>query len=329
MGTSKAIETIFEGRNGHLWFGTAGSGVYRYNRETWAHFTERDGLASDFVTKIVQDANGDLWFANTVFRNDYGVSRYDGSTFEAITVEHGLTLNDISALAVDLEGRVWLGTRQSGVTRYDPSPEPGHSPFTTFTKADGLGQDAVNKILLDREGHLLFEGGSVVTQYSGETWKTYDVRDGLPWNRVDSATEDSEGAVWIGTNRGITRFDRTEGTFETLAYPGSGSGPSVVADQGSVWFTSKEGLHRLRDGVRTTFTVREGAPPNPRRDIWLDRDSTLWFGGNSFVTRVNTTENEAAFTTFRSLRRVTACCTMCNPYAEDRVVFSGWVESVV
>ena len=288
-GTSKAIETIFEGRNGHLWFGTAGSGVYRYNRETWAHFTERDGLASDFVTKIVQDANGDLWFANTVFRNEYGVSRYDGSTFEALTVEHGLTLNDISALAVDLEGRVWLGTRQSGVTRYDPSPEPGHNQFTTFTKADGLGQDAVNKILLDREGHLLFEGGSVVTQYSGETWKTYNVRDGLPRNRVDSVVEGEDGIFWIASRRGVTRYERESGRFETLALQGSESGlraPPVVADRGVVWFGTDGAMHRFQGGSLSAFTTREGISPNWLRGIWHDRDGAVWFGGDDFVSRI-------------------------------------------
>jgi len=72
---SNYIRAIHQSADGTMWFGTEGSGVSRYDGQTWTSLDARDGLAGNDVVSIHEDADGCLWFAT-----DGGVTRYRGST---------------------------------------------------------------------------------------------------------------------------------------------------------------------------------------------------------------------------------------------------------
>jgi ligand-binding sensor domain-containing protein/signal transduction histidine kinase len=61
------INNIFEDSAGNLWFASEGSGITVYNRKTkkFKRITSKDGLPSDFVFKILEDAHKNLWISTT------------------------------------------------------------------------------------------------------------------------------------------------------------------------------------------------------------------------------------------------------------------------
>ncbi len=66
-------------------------------------FSEKDGLASNHVYRIVQDLKGNIWFSTT-----RGISKYDGYNFQNFTYRDGLPNQDVWELAVDKENRLWF-----------------------------------------------------------------------------------------------------------------------------------------------------------------------------------------------------------------------------
>ena len=78
------VASIFQDRDGYLWFGCDSEGVSRYDGMVYKNFTTRDGLAGNLVKSILQDRKGHLWFAT-----DCGLSRYDGRHFRSFTTEGG------------------------------------------------------------------------------------------------------------------------------------------------------------------------------------------------------------------------------------------------
>ena len=109
-----SVASIFQDREGYLWFGTQG-GLSRYDGQTWTSFTTRDGLAHDWVISICQDREGYLWFGTW----GGGVSRYDGREFKTFTTQEGLAGNNVSSILQDREGYRWFGwmdMRRSGGT---------------------------------------------------------------------------------------------------------------------------------------------------------------------------------------------------------------------
>ena len=72
------VFSIGEDRNGHIWFGTAEQGAWRYDDETLRQFTALDGLTTPAVLVVYRDRRGDLWLGGD------GVFRREGVRFERV-----------------------------------------------------------------------------------------------------------------------------------------------------------------------------------------------------------------------------------------------------
>ena len=99
-------------KNGNIWFSNWG-GVYRYDGKTFTSFTEKDGLAGDMVTRIIEDKKGNLWFGGA------GLSRYDGKSFTRFTTKDGLPNLGVWSILEDRSGNLWVGTRETGLYQFD------------------------------------------------------------------------------------------------------------------------------------------------------------------------------------------------------------------
>jgi two-component sensor histidine kinase len=65
------------------------------------HFTTKQGLPTNHVYDVQEDANGFMWFATK-----RGLVKYDGETFRTFTIQDGLPNNDTWKLDVDYQGRL-------------------------------------------------------------------------------------------------------------------------------------------------------------------------------------------------------------------------------
>ncbi len=61
--TLNTIISSFRDKKGNLWFGTAGSGVSRYDGKSFTNYSAEQGLASNYVSGMLEDKSGNLWFA--------------------------------------------------------------------------------------------------------------------------------------------------------------------------------------------------------------------------------------------------------------------------
>jgi signal transduction histidine kinase len=115
----------------------------------------------------------------------------------------------------DREGRVWVGTH-NGLGLYDRDRDqflnfrhqPGDSTSLSVNEITSLHEDSQGRLWITTHG-----GGVNLFDPEKRTFVSYRVGDGLPSNVVLSVAEDLAGAVWLGTNRGLSRFDPGTDTF--------------------------------------------------------------------------------------------------------------------
>ena len=250
----------------------------------WRTYDATDGLGSGFVMSMLQDREGNLWFA--AFGG--GVSRYDGQTFTTFTTNDGLAHNEVSDLLQDQDGNMWFAT-EGGVSRFD-----GQS-FKNFTTDDGLAHNEVSTLLQDRDGILWFgtEGGlsrldSTFNTSVDQPFTTLTQEDGLASNNVEVVFQDLEGHFWIGTQEGLSRYNgRIFSTFTTKEGLGDNWVRSIVRNRaGFLWFgTNNGGVSRFNGQEFTTYSVKDGMAGNGVMSAFEDRDGILWFGTSDGVTR--------------------------------------------
>src|SRR5438105_3453371 len=67
-----AVGCAVEDKAGNVWMGTNGEGLFRYDRNSFTQFTEKDGLDNLIIYSLLQDKTGHIWIGTKS-----GLCRYD------------------------------------------------------------------------------------------------------------------------------------------------------------------------------------------------------------------------------------------------------------
>lgn len=108
----------------------------------------------------------------------------------------------------------------------------------------------------------------------------YSIGEGLSQSQVRAIFQDKRGFIWLGTHRGVSRFD---GKNFTDFQPENGlAGRFVTAitgdKQGNIWFGTESGLSRF-DGVHfQNFTKENGLTSYSITSLLYDDKGILWMG---------------------------------------------------
>jgi ligand-binding sensor domain-containing protein len=84
-----------------------------------------------------------------------------------------------------------------------------------------------------------------ITQYAHQVWKT---DQGLPQNSIQAILQTRDGYIWLGTERGLVRFDGVQFTvFDKGNSPGllNSNAQALYQDrEGALWVGRWGGVHR-------------------------------------------------------------------------------------
>jgi ligand-binding sensor domain-containing protein len=75
------VFAIGEDNGGAIWFGTVGSGVWKYDGKNVINYTKLDGLVSSHIWTIYKSKKGEMWFGGA---NPSGVYKFNGNSFDRI-----------------------------------------------------------------------------------------------------------------------------------------------------------------------------------------------------------------------------------------------------
>ncbi|NIM18044.1 MAG: helix-turn-helix domain-containing protein [Candidatus Aminicenantes bacterium] len=127
---------------------------------------------------------------------------------------------------------------------------------------------------------LALDPNTAIKKYILHKWTT---RDGLPQNTIHNIVQDSKGYLWLGTDRGIVRFDgfsfRTFDTSTISAIKNNSILSLLLSQDGSLWIgTYGGGIIRYRKGNFKNYSQKEGLPNPFINAIAEDDQHNTWFG---------------------------------------------------
>ncbi len=202
-----------------------------------------DGLCSNKVIDICQDAKGRMWFGTTA-----GVSRYDGAVFNnfnktsndylRLSHNHAQTL-----LALD-NGDVWIGTPDSlniYIYEYDRIECPGKEQGLLFTDITALCQGRHNNgIWIGTYGNGLVRYDAAAKSFDCESYVS-----SCQCRYITALLEDSNDYLWIGTRHdGLYKMDLRTGNCRKVISDSRDYIRCIFQDRvGNVWIGTDDGLH--------------------------------------------------------------------------------------
>ena len=205
----------------------------------FTHLTTNDGLSQGYVTAILQDRRGFMWFATRD-----GLNRYDGNTF--VVYKHdpndtrSLDSNFIQDLLEDDHGYLWISTN-TGVNKFDPRTERFTRYFHDINDPNSIAGVYITRIARDSRGYLWFgTNDSGLDRLDPKTGKFTHYRndsDGQFVGRITHVIEDSQRDIWFVGERGLFRLNQQTAQITRPAGTGNGlSAESVYEDNvGNLW----------------------------------------------------------------------------------------------
>ena len=180
------INSMFEDSNQCLWFATEGRGVWKLSkdRKKTTSFTTSNGLPSNFILKIIEDANHKIWITTSRGLVNYNP---DKGNFITYTTDNGLLSNQFNYNSgyMDSSGKMYFGSVKGMIT-FNPSDlmkEHIDAPLyiTDFIvqnkqqEIDGINSILKNSIVTTNEVILPYDKSSFSIDFAALSYISPDV----------------------------------------------------------------------------------------------------------------------------------------------------------
>ena len=251
---------IYKDHDGNLWFGGV-NGLFRYDGQKFRRMQTTAGLGDRSVSAIAQDSQGRFIFghwAKDSIRNrgDLVVSPLKliyqrGEQFQTIFEDNEKKdpFSRIGTVIAGRNGEVYFYLVHQNFSNNDKGFGCWHpeDKLKFYGIKDGLIDNDVNDLLLDRNGNLWIATPSGLSCFDGVVFRNFTTEDGLPNNRIHCLHEDRKGHLWLGTDGGVVHYDGR--LFQTIKSSHIGPVLQILEDHcdGTFWFgTAQNTLVRYR-----------------------------------------------------------------------------------
>lgn len=290
-----------EDKQGHLWFGTSGEGVYKYDGENFTQYTLKDGLLCNAVFSILIDKTGMIWLGTRD-----GICQYDGKKFTEIIIPKEIrtkninkgyyttwsTENTVWSMLQDKSGTIWIGTGD-GVYTYKNQMFTHFLADDKIINKDSLHLKLISDIQEDNNGIIWFASGMPpgfegLCRFDGkEIVRFKPKKEGWFRNIVKS----KNGNLLLATRRfGVWSYEgKTFSDYDQPKELYKESINRIMEDRvGRLWIASDYGkvmgdtLGGLwYSSIPSDMTSQKSYTKIINKDVYFmleDRHSNIWFG---------------------------------------------------
>jgi ligand-binding sensor domain-containing protein len=253
---------IFAAEAGELW-ATTRFGILHYAGRAWEVFDRKNGLPTEYFSRVVKDPFGTVWFATF----DGKLVAYAAGKWSVLGGESDLPAGAVEDLALDPAGNPWIVTRTG---------EVAHRIQGVWAKME-----------LPRR-----ENAAVDSARTSDTIRQLDpairfLSDAAPGSGPDSPANeyclgfDREGACLVGSSAGVYRLGATGWRFLELPKTLRDARATAVsgAMKGGVLLgTAGGGILVWKNGEWSRLLASNGLSDDYIRTLCEDRNGAIWIG---------------------------------------------------
>ncbi|MEO6672644.1 MAG: two-component regulator propeller domain-containing protein [Ginsengibacter sp.] len=292
------IYCIFEDKRGNFWVGTE-KGLNLLNRRTGKceqllHNSSKTSIAGNYVNTIFEDSYGNFWVGTNAGldlfdRNTKSFSHFGNTSEGSSSKENSVLINTI---AQD-ENFLWIGTK--ALLLFDIKKKMYVDYADQSQTQNEIKDFEIFSLLLDDQNILWAgTGSSGVYRFDKNLAHFSDFKLGRknsPWNTIWSFAEDRHGNVWIGTDGGLSYFNRQNNSFTSYTHQNkiknsiSGIPYSVLTNRknNDLWIGTDDGLdlYQQQTGIFKHLSEEKGSlhlVTKQVRNLFQDSKNNIWIG---------------------------------------------------
>ncbi len=320
---SVRIWSLCEGRDGRIWIGTSGRGLFCFDNNRFQPVVLGENRWPYDVRAIYEDREGNLWLGTS----GGGLVQLRPQSVHILRA--GQVGSSTTALALDASGRIYVGLQRGGLfagelgrfDRVGGSEELDVQNFVSsvcvsrdgvvwagtlggglyglrngrgvhFTTANGLADDNALAVCADEQGGIWASGGAgTVHRFTGQNLARFDNADGLPGSPVTVMVPATAGGLWLGTQDGQILREENNKFTGSATLKNSGSHPVLTLHEGELgrlWIgTAGGGLACLLNGNIFNWNITNGLPNDTVTGIVEDQAKNLWLATGGGIYRIN------------------------------------------
>lgn len=263
------ITAIYADSTNTLWI-TTRSGVHKFNPytgdfKTLKEYTPRPGEAWNNWNSILPDPQGNIWIAN----NFRGMLKFEGISDRFSEIEiagkmimrtHGWNIT-MTQFMIDRSGIFWIGSRESGLLKYDPVNKPFQYLAHDENNPNSISAGGAFGILASKVKpgitYVGTRGGGLnIYDPKKQTFEkiTFKVESDMFGGSARSIAEEPDGSLWLGTwGDGLIKLDKNYKEVKRYKYDSvnantiSNNQVRVIKPdgKGKLWIGTSTGLNVL------------------------------------------------------------------------------------
>jgi len=243
--------SAYEDKEGYIWVGTYGFGVYRFEPggDDFKVYNTKSGLSNDNIISI-NGKNDKVWFSTFGGGIDYcNISNKD-IKFENYSTENGIGSNYIYSSFTDSKDRVWLAKDGGGLALLD------NGEIKTFGQIDSI-TNVIYGIAEDLSGNMWFTTAAQgIIKYDGNEFIHFNKKNYLPSNSYQSLAIDNYGNCVLIGNEFFTVYDVEADLFlnyaeeEGVSYTEPNLNAIFKDKAGDIWISTNNGIIKYNPDVK-------------------------------------------------------------------------------
>jgi signal transduction histidine kinase/ligand-binding sensor domain-containing protein len=323
--SNNQVRALYEDRQGTIWVGTGDGtlpgegGLNRLDKKsgTFTRYMHNPkdiySLIDNKVRAIYEDSRGNFWVGtygdglHTMDRTKGIFFRqlYDPAHPEKLSrpyLKRRRTMDGVTFIHEDITGIIWIGSNEGGLNLYNPKTELV-THYEGRQQPDSLFEDGTRSIYSSRDGVIWMStlDDNIYSLYRINPFQKRIPHYALPEGTVNAFVDEPGNILWIGSVKGLLRYDRTKGSMSRFVNdpndPSSLSHNiinSITKDrEGNIWIGTNKGLNLLNPDKQTFTRFLHDSKNNNSLifdyiiTTYEDTESNLWLGTAKGLDRMN------------------------------------------